>query len=70
MRQAVILTKRTTRSKAEEQFTATQKKDEKTLNEREKIRQDQADKVARLRALRLAKEAGDDNTADEADIID
>lgn len=55
----------TTRSKAEAQFTATQKKDTKALIDREKVRQQKADQVSRLRALRLAKEAADKEAADK-----
>lgn len=53
------------RSKAEAQFTATNKKDTKALMDREKVRQQKADQVARLRALRLAKEAADKEAADK-----
>ncbi len=54
------------RSRAEEQFTATQKKDRQALNEKEKARQEEAENVARLRALRLAKEAADKKAAEKA----
>ena len=47
------------RSRAEEQFAATQKKDKQVLKEREKARQESEEHVARLRALRLAKEGAD-----------
>ncbi len=47
------------KSRAEERFAATQKKDKQVLKEREKIRQEKAEHVAGLRALRLAKEAAD-----------
>ena len=47
------------KSRAEEQFAATQKKDKPALNEKEKARQERAEHVASLRALRLAKEAAD-----------
>ncbi len=47
------------KSRAEEKFAATQKKDEQALKEKEKARQDRAEQVSRLRALRLAKEAAD-----------
>lgn len=47
------------RAKAEEQFAATQKKAKQALNEKEKARQDIAERMARQRALRLAKEAAD-----------
>ncbi len=54
------------RSRAEEQFAATRKKDKQALKEKEKARQDRAEHVARLRALRLAKEAADKKAADKA----
>ncbi len=47
------------KSKAEEQFAATQKKDKQARNEKEKARRERAEHVAKLRALRLAKEAAD-----------
>lgn len=52
------------RSRAEAQFAATQKKDDKILQEKEEARQKEADQTARLRALRLAKEAADREAAD------
>jgi predicted negative regulator of RcsB-dependent stress response len=54
------------RSRAEEQFTATQKKDKQALKEKEKARQEEAEHVAHLRALRLAKEAADKKAAEKA----
>ena len=45
------------KSRAEEQFAATQKKNKQALKEKEKVRQERAKQVASLRALRLAKEA-------------
>ncbi len=54
------------RSRAEEHFTATQKKDKQALNEKEKARREEAKHVARLRALRLAKEAADKKAAEKA----
>ena len=47
------------KSRAEEQFAATQKKAKLALKEKDKARQERAESVARLRALRLAKEAAD-----------
>ena len=47
------------KSRAEEQFAATQKKNKQALKEKEKVRQERAEQVASLRALRLAKEAAD-----------
>ena len=46
-----------TRTRAEEKFTASQKKDRHALDARELARQERAKKIASLRALRLAKEA-------------
>lgn len=54
------------RSRAEEQFAATQKKDKQALKEKEKAQQERDQHIARLRALRLAKEAADKQAADEA----
>ncbi len=55
------------RSRAEEQFAATQKKGKQVLNEKEKARQERTEHVASLRALRLAKEAADKEAAEDAD---
>ena len=41
------------KSRAEEQFAASKKKEKQFLNEKEKARLESAKKVARLRALRL-----------------
>ncbi|MDP7639534.1 MAG: hypothetical protein QGG73_07445 [Candidatus Hydrogenedentes bacterium] len=54
------------KSRAEEQFATTQKKDKQALKEMEKVRQDRASHVAGLRALRLAKEAADKKVAEKA----
>ncbi len=54
------------RLRAEEQFAATQKKDKRALKEKEKVRQEIAEHVASLRALRLAKEAADKKAAEKA----
>jgi hypothetical protein len=53
------------KSRAEEQFATIQKKDKAALKEREKARQERADHVASLRALRLAKEAADKKAAEK-----
>ena len=45
------------RSRAEEQFKKTQKLDKNILLEKEKAKQVDQEKMARLKALRLAKEA-------------
>ncbi|MFQ5783322.1 MAG: hypothetical protein ACE5H8_00680 [Alphaproteobacteria bacterium] len=55
------------KSRAEEQFAAIQKKAKQALKEKEKARQEIAERVARLRTLRLAKEAADKEAAEEAD---
>ncbi len=47
------------KSSAEEKFAATQKKDEQALKEKENAWQQRMEHTARLRALRLAKEAAD-----------
>ncbi len=47
------------KSRAEEKFTATQKKDKQPLEEKENAWQQRMEHTARLRALRLAKEAAD-----------
>ncbi len=54
------------KSRAEEQFAATQKKDKQALKEKEKARQEKSEHVAKLRALRLAKEADDKKAAEKA----
>ena len=54
------------KSRAEEQFAATQKKNKQALKEKEKVRQETAEQVASLRALRLAKEAADKEAAEKA----
>ncbi len=56
---------KTAKSRAEEQFTATQKKDRRALKGKEKARQEIAERMARLRALRLAKEAADKEAAEK-----
>jgi hypothetical protein len=52
------------KSKAEEQFAATQKKAKQTLREKDKVRQERTESMARLRALRLAKETADKKAAE------
>ncbi len=54
------------RSRAEAEFAAAQKKDKQAVKAEEKARQERADHVARLRALRLAKEAADKDVAAKA----
>jgi hypothetical protein len=55
------------KSKAEEQFAASQKKAKQVLKEKEKAQIEGAEKVMRLRALRLAKEAADLEAAEAAE---
>lgn len=59
--------RKSVRSKAEAQFSATQKKADLALKEKEKARVEKADHVAKLRALRLAKEAEEKVAAEEAE---
>ncbi len=53
------------KSRAEEKFAATQKKDEQALKEKETVWQQKMEHTARLRALRLAKEAADKKKEDD-----
>ncbi len=55
----------TVKSRAEEQFAATQKKDKQVLKEKETAWQQRMEHTARLRALRLAKEAADKKKEDD-----
>ncbi len=55
------------KSRAEEQFTATQKKAKQALTDSENARQERADHIAKLKALRLAKEAADREVEQTAD---
>ena len=54
------------KSRAEEQFVATQKKDNQARNERDKASQKRAEHVASLKALRLDKEADDKIVAEQS----
>ena len=47
------------RSKAEEKFTQTLKADKKFVLEKEKVKKVNQEKMAKLKALRLAKEASE-----------
>ena len=58
---------KTARSKAEELFAASEKKAKKALDERATERRKSAEHVAKLRALRLAKEAADKKAAGKLD---
>ncbi len=53
------------RARAEELFAATQKKAKQALNKKDKARQEIAERMARQRARRLAKEAADKEAAAE-----
>ena len=53
------------RRKAQALWDEHKKRDEKVLKEKDKERQAEAEKVARLRELRLAKEAADRKSAEE-----
>lgn len=52
------------KSKAEELFAAAQKKDKQILEDKDKARQKSVEHTAKLRALRLAKEAADKEKKD------
>lgn len=54
------------KSTAEQRFAAVQKKEKQTLQNRDKLWQEQADQRAKLKALRLAKEAADREAAETA----
>ncbi len=58
--------RKSARSRAEEQFAATQKKSKQALKEKEKERRKIADHVLSLRSFRLAKEAADKEAAEKA----
>ncbi len=58
--------RRSAKSRAEEQFAASQKKANQALKDKEKARQEVAEHVAMLRGLRLAKEAADKKAAEAA----
>ncbi len=53
------------KSRAEEKFTATQKKNEQALKEKETAWQQRMEHTAKLRVLRLAKEAADKKKEDD-----
>ena len=55
------------RTRAEQQFAASQKEVKQALNEKEKARQKITERDAKLRSLRLAKEAANKEAAEEAD---
>ena len=51
--------RKSVKSRAEEQFTASKKKADQILKNKDKTWQEIGEKTARLKALRLAKEASD-----------
>ncbi len=53
------------KSRAEELFAATQKKDNQARKERDKASQERAEHVASLKTLRLAKDAADKEAAEQ-----
>jgi hypothetical protein len=55
-----------TKSKAEQQFAATQKKAKQAAQDKEKSWQELHERVAKQRGLRLAKEAADKEAAEQA----
>jgi hypothetical protein len=57
---------KSTKTRAEEKFAATQKKHDQVMKKKEKERQKELEHTASLRALRLAKEAADKEAADAA----
>jgi hypothetical protein len=56
------------RSKAEEKFAKIRQQDEDAIKERDRAQKELMEKTARLRALRMAKEAADKDAADAAAI--
>ncbi len=52
-------------SRAEEKYAATQKKAKQFFTAKDKARQDLTDRVAKQKALRLAKEAADKKKEDD-----
>ncbi|MCG8511481.1 MAG: hypothetical protein MI741_19880 [Rhodospirillales bacterium] len=52
------------KSRAEQLFAATGRKDGPVIDEREKARRERKEHIANLRALRLAKEAADKQAAE------
>ena len=57
---------KTTKSMAEAQFAATQKKGAQQMDEKQKASLEKSEHMAKLRALRLAKEAAERDAAGKA----
>ena len=55
---------KSSKSRAEQHFSAA-KKDDKTIKQKEKAQRERDDRMARLRELRLAKEAAEQGAATE-----
>lgn len=54
---------KSSKSRAEQHFAASGKKDDKTIKQKEKAQRERDDRMARLRELRLAKEAAEQGDA-------
>lgn len=54
---------KSSKSRAEQHFAASGKKDDKTIKQKEKAQRERDDRMARLRELRLAKEAAEQSDA-------
>jgi hypothetical protein len=54
------------RSRAEEKFAKLRQNEDEAIRERDKAQRDLMEKTARLRALRIAKEAADKEEAEKA----
>jgi hypothetical protein len=54
---------KSSKSRAEQHFAAAGKKDDKTIKQKEKTQRERDDRMARLRELRLAKEAAEQGAA-------
>ena len=59
--------RKSARLRAEEQFSATQKKAKQALTEKERTRQEIAERMAKQRALRLARDAACKEAAEKLD---
>ena len=53
------------KSRAEQHFASTQKKDDKVLKQKEKTQRERDERMARLRDLRLAKEAAEQASGEQ-----
>ncbi|GAB4352072.1 MAG: hypothetical protein Kow00114_00480 [Kiloniellaceae bacterium] len=54
---------KSSKSRAEQQFSASQKKDDTLIKQKEKAQRERDERMARLRDLRLAKEAAERDAA-------